>query len=34
LSLHTLPLVRGGVGLAAFRACACGHTFLSLCEWG
>ena len=34
LSLHTLLLVRGGDGLAAFRACACGHTFLSLCERG
>ena len=34
LSLHTMLLVRGGVGLAAFRACACGHTFLSLCERG
>ena len=34
LSLHTMLLVRGGDGLAAFRARACGHTFLSLCERG
>ena len=34
LSLHTILLVRGGNGLAAFRACACEHTFLSLCERG
>ena len=34
LSLHTMVLVRGGDGLAAFRARACRHTFLSLCERG
>ena len=34
LSLHTMLLVRGGDGLAAVRARACGHTFLSLCERG
>ena len=34
LSLHTILLVCGGDGLAAFRARACGHTFLSLCERG
>ena len=34
LSLHTILLVRGGDGLAAFRARACGHTFRSLCERG
>ena len=34
LSLHTMLLVRGGDGLVAFRACACGHTSLSLCGRG
>ena len=34
LSLHTMLTVCGGGGLAAFRARACGHTFLSLCERG